>query len=360
MIKTDRLINTFLELVKIDSPSGEEKAISKFVASKFAELGGKISFDSYGNLFGKFKGTGEPIMLNAHLDTVEPGRGITPIVKSDRITSDGRTILGADAKSGIAMILETITSLVEDQKSHLPLDVLFTVEEETGLHGVVNLDYSKLSAKYGITFDGQSSVNNLTSGAPGYIRVDATIIGRSAHAGYEPEKGLSAIKIAAEIINKLNVGRIDFETTANIGTIHGGSVRNAVPETVHIEAEIRSRNLEKLTKHSDHFENVFNEASKEYPDAKIDLNLFKEFDPYVFDDTSQIMKMATQAIEKIGLVPSLKPSGGATDVNIFHTKGVKAICVGAGYYNAHTTREYAVISEMVQGAKFCEELVTLN
>ncbi|HUQ85389.1 MAG TPA: M20/M25/M40 family metallo-hydrolase [Candidatus Limnocylindrales bacterium] len=359
MINKNRLINTFLELVKIDSPSGEEKAISKFIALKLSDLGGEVSFDSYGNLLGKFKGTGDAIMLNAHLDTVEPGRGISPLVKNDRITSDGRTVLGADAKSGIAMILEAITSLVEDKISHLPLDVLFTVEEETGLHGASNLDYTMLEAKYGITFDGQSSVNNITSSAPGFIRVDAAVIGRGAHAGYEPEKGLSAIKIAAEIITKLDVGRIDSETTANIGTIHGGSVRNAVPETVHIEAEIRSRNLEKLNAHKTHFEKVFKDASKKYTDAKIDLNLFKEFDPYLFDETQPLKKMALQAIKKIGLVPSLKPSGGATDVNIFHTKGLKALCVGAGYYNAHTTREYAVISKMVQGAKFCEEIVKI-
>lgn len=360
MIKRNRLVQTFIELVKIDSPSGEEKAISIYLAEKLKQLGGKVEFDSYGNLVGKFAGVGKPIMLNSHMDTVEPGRGINPVVTGDKITSDGRTILGADAKSGIAIILEALTSIKEDNKQSLPIEVVLTVEEETGLVGVKNLDYKMVDAKYGITFDGHSSIENLTTSAPGFVRVDATIIGRGAHSGYEPEKGLSAIRIASEIIMNLKEGRIDHETTANIGLIEGGTVRNAVPESVHLNGEIRSRNLEKLEAHTAHFRKVFDDISQKYPESKIDLTLFKEFDPYTFNDDHEIIERAKKILQKIGLTPSLKPSGGGTDVNIFHTKGIDALCVGACYYSAHTTREYVVISEMVQGAQFCEELVCYN
>ncbi len=358
MINKNRLIQTFLDLVKIDSPSGEEKNISIYLAEKLKKLGGKIEFDSYGNLIAKFEGSGKPIMLNSHMDTVEPGRGIIAKFSGDKITSDGRTILGGDAKSGLAIILETLESIKEEGRRTFPIDVVFTVEEESGLFGAVNLDYALLDAKRGITFDGHGAVENITTGAPGYVRVDATIKGKGAHSGYEPEKGLSAIRIAAEIIIQLQEGRIDHETTANIGLIEGGSVRNAIPETVHLKGEIRSRDVQKLEKHAKHFKKVFKDAENKYPLSKIDLNLSKEFDPYSFGEKSKIIDLAKSSLEKIGLKPQLASSGGGTDVNIFHTKGIKAVCVGAGYYNAHTTREYVVISEIVQGAKFCEEIVS--
>lgn len=359
MIKQKRLVSTFLELVKIDSPSGEEKSISAFVAKKLAQLGGDVVFDNYGNLIAKFKGTGDPVMLNAHLDTVEPGRGIKPQIKGNKILSGGTTILGGDDKAGIAIILETLTSFAESKKPHLPIETLFTLEEETGLFGAVNLDYSKIKSKIGITFDGVGGAENITTSAPGYSRIDATITGRSAHAGFEPEKGISAIKIAAEIIAQLEVGRIDHETTANIGLIEGGSARNAVPEKVHFQAEIRSRMLEKLEAHTAHFEKVFNDTLLKNPESKIKLEIEQEFNPYIFEDSHHVIQKAVKALSLINLKPNLAPSGGGADVNIFHTRGIEAICVGAGFYNPHTTREYVNIPDLTNAATFCEELVSI-
>jgi tripeptide aminopeptidase len=359
MITKNRLLKTFIDLVKIDSPSEEEQKISKFVAKKLLDLGGNVIFDSYGNLIATFDGAGEPVILNAHLDTVEPGRNIQPRVRQGKIVSDGTTVLGGDAKAGIAAILEAISSLKEDKKSHQPIDVVLTVEEETGLVGAIEMDYSLLRAKHGITFDGQKSVNYITTSAPGYIRVDAEIIGRAAHSGYEPEKGLSAIKIAGEIIMRLQLGRIDNETTANIGLIEGGSVRNAIPEFVALKGEIRSRNLEKLDKHAEHFQEVFQSISRKYTDAKIDLTLAKEFKPYTHSGAENIIQQAENIIKKLGLIPMREASGGGTDVNIFNNKGLQMIAVGAGYYNAHTTREFVVIDEMVQTAEFCEKLISV-
>lgn len=367
MIKQDRLLKSFLSLVQIDSPSGEETAMAKHVAKLLKDLGGNVQFDSYGNVIAKFpatgrpssgrKGEGEPIMLNAHLDTVEPGRHIKPIVEGDKIVSDGTTILGGDPKAGVSAILEALSSLKEDKSKHLPLEVVLTLGEETGLLGAVNLDYSLLEAKRGVTIDGEASVGNILSAGPGYNRVDVTIIGRAAHAGAEPEKGISAIKIAAEIIDKLEVGRIDHETTANIGLIEGGSARNAVPERVHFKAEIRSRDLNKLEKHAAHFQEIFDQTFKKYPGAKIELHMEREFNPYVFDENHRVIQLVTKVLKQIGVKPKLEPSGGGTDVNIFHTHGIEAVCVGNGDYEAHTTREYVLISEMVETAKFCEQLL---
>lgn len=353
MVDKKRLINTFIELVGIDSVSGEEGELAKFLVKKLKSLGAKAFLDSYGNVIGKFDGVGESYMVNSHMDTVEPGRGIKPVVNSEQIVSDGTTIVGGDAKAGIAIILEAIYSVALSKKEHIPIEVVFTRGEETGLFGAVNLDYSKISSTKGLTFDGEARVTNITIAAPGYNDIDVVITGRGAHAGAEPEKGISAIKIAAEIINELNVGRIDFETTANIGLISGGTARNAVPETVEISAEIRSRNLQKLEKHSAHFQHVFDKAIAKYPDAKIQLSISRQFDSYRFDREHAVVKRVTNVLKEMSLKPNLKESGGGTDVNIFHTHGIEAICVGIAVHNAHTTREYVSIPEMLEAAQFC-------
>lgn len=359
MIKRDRLVKTFIDLVKIDSPSGEEQKIAKEIIKRLEALGGNVERDKFGNIIAKFGGVGEPLMLNVHLDTVEPGRGIKPVIQGDRITSDGRTILGGDPKAGVAEILEVLTSLKEEKYKHIPLEVVFTLSEEIGLKGAINLDYSKLTARRGISFDGDKNVATITTSAPGYNRVEVIIIGRGAHAGVEPEKGISAIKIGAEIISRLETGRIDHETTANIGLIEGGSALNAVAERLHFKAEIRSRSLHKLEKHSLHFEEVFNAVMQKYPEAKIELKITREFDPYLFEENHRVIQMAKKALAQIGIKPKLEPTGGGGDVSIFHTHGIEAVCVGVGDYEGHTIREYVLISEMIEAARFCEAIVKI-
>lgn len=358
MIHKDRLVQTFIELVKIDSPSGEEQKVVEYASKRLKRLGGRVERDGYGNVIAKFEGVGEPMMINAHLDTVEPGRGIRPEISDNRITSDGRTILGGDPKAGVAEILEALTSLNEEKYKHLPIEVVFTLNEEIGLKGAINLDYSKLTARRGISFDGKDDVATITTSAPGYNSVDVTIIGRGAHAG-EPEKGISAVKIGAEIISRLETGRIDNETTANVGLIEGGSALNTVAQRMHFMAEIRSRNLKKLEKHSLHFEEVFNSVMQKYPEAKIELKIAREFDPYLFEENHEIIQMAKKALAQIGLKPKLEPTGGGADVNIFHKHGLGVICVGTGVYELHTTREYALVNEMLEAAKFCEAIARL-
>ncbi len=358
MIQQERLLKTFFDLVSIDSPTGEEERIRNELSNRLKKLGAEtVEKDTYGNLIAKFHGEGEPLMINCHMDTVEPGRGIVPIMKGDRVETDGKTILAGDAKAGLAIILEALTSLKEENKKHVPIEIVFTVEEETGLYGAVNLDYSKVSAKKGFVFDGSKDPCTLTTSAPGYYRVDVTIIGRAAHAGAEPEKGISAIKIASDIITKLEVGRIDEETTANVGIIEGGSARNAVPEKAHFKAEIRSRKLEKLEKHAGHFQEVFEEAMKKHPEAKIEIDMHLEFNPYIFDENHHVIQLASKALSELGQTPKLAPSNGGSDVNIFISHDIETVAVGIGDYNAHTTREYVVISEIVLGARLCEKLL---
>lgn len=357
MIQRDRLVQTFIKLVQIDSPSQHEETFRDYCAQQFKSFGAEIKLDDYGNLFAYLDGEGEPLLLNCHLDTVEPGRGIKPQVQENKIVTDGTTILGGDPKAGIAAILETLTSLKEDKQKHLPLDIVFTRTEELGVMGSQKLNYSLLRAKKGITFDGEKSVANVIIGAPGYDEVNVTITGKSAHAGVEPENGISAIRIASEIISQLQLGRIDNETTANIGTISGGSARNAVPESATFAGEIRSRDEQKLQKHAQHFREVVKNVQDTYPDAKIDLAIDRAFDPYTFAKDHPMLERITHILQSLHLKPNLYASGGGTDVNIFQTHGIDAICVGAGSFNMHTKREYVDIAALEETAHFCEKIV---
>lgn len=358
MVKKDRLVKTFLELVQIDSPTGEEKVVAQFLAKKLKGLGARsVEFDSYGNLIAKFDGEGEPFLLNAHMDTVEPGRGIKPIIVGDIIKTDGSTILGGDPKAGVSAILEALISIKEERGKHISLEVVFTRSEEQGLAGACNLDYTKVASKRGITVDGEEEVYKLFINGPGYNQVDLTVIGRSAHAGVEPENGISAIKIASDIISQLKLGRIDFETTANIGLIEGGSARNAVPEKVIIKGEIRSRDNQKLEAHTKHFREVCDKVQKIYPEAKLGVDITRKFDPYALEKDNPVIQFISGALKEMGLEPDLMDSGGGTDAHIFHSNGIESIVVGAGDAMAHTTREYVVISQMLEAAKFIEKLI---
>jgi tripeptide aminopeptidase len=357
MVKKERLIKTFLELVQIDSPSGEEAEVAKYLKTKLADLRLTVELDNYGNVIAKLPGKGEPMMLNAHMDTVEPGREVHPVVEQDIIRTDGTTVLGADPKSGVAAILEAVESIVEDQKDHLPLELVFTRQEEIGLVGAQNLDFSKITAKRGVTFDGEAEVGNIFISAPHHVWLDITVTGKSAHAGVEPEKGLSAIKIGAGIIADLELGRIDEETTANIGLIEGGSAVNAIPEKVTIKGEIRSRSERKLKNHQAHFNNVLKKLQNKYPQSKIEIKIENHPPGYVYQSDHPTLQHVIKVMDKHGFKNNPQHTMGGTDVNVFKQHGIQAICVGAGDHNAHTTREFVSIPQMLEAAVFAEKLI---
>ena len=202
MIDQERLVNAFCELVKIDSPSDEEEDVAQHLTAQLTRLGFTVERDAHGNLIASEEGA-DPLLLSAHMDTVEPGRSINPQVVGDRVTSDGTTILGGDCKAGVASIMEALESATEDGSPRRPVQVVFTRGEEIGLVGAANLDYSMIKCKEAVVFDGNGPVNTITGASPTYMKFDVTVTGRGAHAGVEPEKGLSAIRIASEIINEL-------------------------------------------------------------------------------------------------------------------------------------------------------------
>ena len=356
MISRDRLVKTFRDLVAIDSPSGEEEQVAVELVRRLEALGLTVVRDGYGNVIAADGGE-NPIMLSAHMDTVEPGRGVVPRVEGDRILSDGTTILGGDCKAGVAAILEALESVTEDGVDHVPFEVVFTREEEPGLIGARNLDYSKIRSREAIVFDGEGPPSQITSASPTYIGFDIEVTGRAAHAGVEPEKGLSAIRVAAELIAKLPQGRLDHETTFNVGTIEGGQVRNAVPETALLRGEFRSMNMETLDGVRLQLDQALDQVRRMFPEATIDDQVRTDFETYKLTDDDAATQRVRAALETLGLKPTMEPSGGGTDGNIFRRKGISAVVVGMADHNMHTKQEYVTIPDLVDAAHLTETLL---
>ena len=357
MANEERLVKTLIELIKIDSPSGEEDAMDAEVSSRLESLGLKVSHDAYKNVIAKLDGEGEPIMLSAHLDTVEPGRGITPVIDGSVLRSDGTTILGGDCKAGVAIVLEGLESALATNLANRAIEVIFTRHEEGGLVGAHNLDFSMVTAKKGIVFDGEGPPNRIILSAPSQNVVTAYITGRAAHAGLEPEKGISALLIASDILSRLPLGRIDEETTANIGRMEGGLKRNIIPEQAFLDGEFRSLSNEKLADMERKFRGVFDEVASMYPEASINLDITNSYQAYNIDPKSSAVEIIGKALAGMGLKMILESTGGGSDANVFIEKGITAIPVGIGVRDFHTTWETALISEVMLGAQMCEGIV---
>jgi len=358
MIQRDRLVQTFLELVRIDSPSGKEAAIAARLSTLLRELGAEVGPDAHGNVIASLAGEGEPLLLSAHMDTVQPGEGIKPIVEGDLVRTDGTTVLGGDPKAGVTAIVEALRSLREDGTPHRAVEVAFSRGEEIGLVGARHLDYERIAARQALVFDGEGSVANITSEAPSQLTLDLHVVGRAAHAGVEPEKGISAVQIAAEFVTAYPQGRHDHETTGNIGLISGGSARNAVPEEVRISGELRSRDAAKLHDLRNRVEETVRRLQLQHPEARLTLEIEDEYGGYKLGPNDPVVGLASAALRRIGLEPRLLASGGGTDGNIFTKKGIAAVVVGLGGDHFHTKSETLSIPNLVDAARFCAAVLT--
>ncbi|MBI4312670.1 MAG: M20/M25/M40 family metallo-hydrolase [Chloroflexi bacterium] len=357
MIKQDRLVKTFLDLVQIDSPSGEEEAIAQELTRRLTALGFSVQRDAHGNVIASEPGP-DPLLLSAHMDTVEPGRGVKPRIAGDRIVTDGTTVLGGDCKAGVSSILEGLESIKEDGAKRTPVQVVFTRGEEIGLVGAKNLDFSLIKAKRGVVFDGNGPPSKITIASPTYTGFDVEVKGRAAHAGAEPEKGISAIRIAAEIISGLPQGRLDPETTFNVGLIKGGAVRNAVPENASFSGEFRSRNKATLERVRGEFLAALQAARGRHPEAVITEKLYTDFTGYSMPPDHPTVQQIAKVLASIGMRAEPAPSGGGTDGNIMNLHGVQCVVIGMSTQEMHTTREYVPIADLVSTARFCHALLT--
>ncbi|NTW22766.1 M20/M25/M40 family metallo-hydrolase [Candidatus Falkowbacteria bacterium] len=336
----------FLSLVAIDSPAGHEQAVSDFITKKLKSFGITAKTDAYGNIIAKIPGQGAPLMLCAHMDTVEPGRGIEAKIKGDLITSLGDNILGADDKAGIAEIMAAVEYLTRNKVTHRPLEIVFTREEEIGSYGAKNLDYKSLKAKEALVLDRSGGATIIVIAAPFITDLVIDIQGKAAHAGH-PEKGIDAIKIAALAIGQARLGRIDEETTANIGVIRGGEIRNGVPERVSILAEVRSHVRSKMNKEVNSIKKIFEKEAKR-GQAKISIKATVECDGYKYPLSDPLVKSLGQLWQSLGEVPSFEKVGGASDANELVKHGIKAVTIGYGGMDPHTSRESIRVSDMAK------------
>lgn len=371
MIEKDRLIQLFMELVQVDSETKHEQEISLVLKRKFEELGLAVSEDDAAaktghganNLFALLEASGPEhrnaptLFFTCHMDTVAPGTGIKPRLDADGyIRSDGTTILGSDDKAGIAALLEAVRMLKEQEIPHGKVQLVITVGEESGLMGARALDASKLEASFGYALDSNGAIGDIAVAAPTQAKVTMKLYGKSAHAGVNPEDGISAIQVAAKAIARMPLGRIDDETTANIGRFEGGGATNIVCDYVKLDAEARSIVQHKLERQVEAMRKAVESATEEFGGrGEVESEII--YPAYRYDDGDPVVELAKRAIQAIGLTPRTFHSGGGSDANIFNGLGVPTVNLAVGYEHIHTTKEQIKTDDLVKAAELVVQLV---
>lgn len=363
----ERLFALFTELVRIDSESGGERRVSDYIKGLCTELGfavredgaGRQTGGECGNLFVGVPGSGfqelEPIILNAHMDTVAPGVGIIPVDAGDRFVSRSDTVLGADCKVGIAAILAAAEAVSESGLPHRALQLVFTVQEEPGLLGVRHMDLSLIRGRWGVVLDGSGPIGGIVVEAPGQDQVKFTVRGRSAHSGIEPEKGVNAIACAADAISSIKIGRHDGATTSNIGLFSGGTAVNIVPDTAVVEGEIRSLESSRLEQERDAMIGAFKSAARRHG-CKIGIEVDRTFEQFHLPSDSHPVRYLSAALVECGFNPSLARSGGGSDANILNHAGFEMAVMQIGLANAHSKDEYILKEDLVAAARVVNKL----
>jgi tripeptide aminopeptidase len=378
MINQERIKNLLLELVQLDSVSREEREVAQRIKAYCEEMGAEVFIDdagskvggNTGNVIARFPGTlpaADAIMMSAHMDTVVPGRGVKPIVEGDIIRTDGTTVLGGDDKSGCSVIIETIRCLQEQNIPHTPIDAVFSICEEVGLLGAKHLDLSKVRAKYGIVFDSDDPGFLFTKG-PSANHFEFEIHGLESHAGVAPEQGISAIRIAAEAISQMKLGRIDDETTANIGVIRGGEATNIITNLVTLKGEARSLDDEKLEAQTAHMVKCLEDAAARHEvtvegvttKARVESHVTREYHAMDVSDESRVVKLVIEAAARMGLKVETMASGGGCDANIFNKRGIECANLGTGMRAIHTVKEWLDVKDMYASAEMTLEIMRLN
>ena len=341
----DSMVQTFCELVRIDSESGEEKMFLDHLAPLLEDrLDAQCELDEYGNLVARLAGKGSdrksPDIFSCHGDTVKPGKAIEPLVEGDVVRSRGETVLGADDKAGIAEFVQAVVTA----DRHPPIDFVVTREEEVGLVGVRRLDFEGIRAREGFVLDGDT-LDGIVVGGPSHFLIDATFLGKAAHAGMEPEKGISAIVAASRAIAALPLGRVDAETTANVGIIEGGVIRNGVPETATIAAECRSLDHDRATKVAELIEQICSVNARSVG-ASAEVRCELAYRAHSIPEDAGVVTVAAGAIRAVGLDPAIRVICGGTDASIYNEHGIETVVLGTGVRNEHSCDEHILIPDM--------------
>lgn len=365
-VSQERLLKLFLDLVQTDSATREEGAVATLCQAKLESLGFTVRYDQagetikgqVGNLIATRKGNAgsKTLLLSSHMDRVVPGKGIKPQIEDGIIRSDGTTILAADDCQGLAAILEGIEAAIEAGIALPTIEVVFCVAEEGGLMGSKHLDASMLTATEGYILDADGPVGQITVKAPAQTKFVYRIVGRAAHGGVEPEKGINALYVASEAITGMKLGRIDEETTANIGLVTGGTATNAVMEVCELKGDARSLVISKMEAQIAHMTERLEESCAKWG-ARLEKELNFSYGPVKLDWGAESVERAAAAIRRMGLNPEIVASGGGSDANNFNTKGIESVCLSVNYKAIHSVKEHVAVADVVKSAELVVALI---
>jgi tripeptide aminopeptidase len=352
------VLSLFTELAAIPSPSGEERAVADRVIAHLRALGLEVHEDdagprigsSMGNIVARVPATdgrdgGRAVFLCAHLDTVPPTAPIEPVVEEGVVRNGAPTILGADNKAAVAVMLHAVHRILVERRPHAGLELVFTPKEETGLEGAKELDVETLRAPIGFVYDHAAPIGDVVLAAPSSTSLDAVFTGRAAHAGMHPEEGRSAIYAAARAIADLRLGRIDAETTANVGEIHGGTARNIVPDRCRVTAEARSRDDRKLADLVQEMVDSFTFAAS-LAECEVDVELEEKYRAYRFRPDEVAVRIAYAALTAAGFEPRGTAAGGGADANVFNERGRPCVNIANGMARIHSAEEHIAVADL--------------
>lgn len=361
LVNKERMLAEFKEVVAVPCHTLQERPVFEMLRTKLEALGFTVEEDdageklggNCGNLWAFLPGNkvgAVSVLLSAHMDGVEPCGGTTVVQKDGVLYSDGTTILGGDDKSGVVAILEGVRMLVEENAEHGDIQILFTIAEEGGVNGSRCMDRSKLKAQVAYALDGEGTPGEIVIGAPGQYRYKISVHGKKAHGGLEPEKGINAIMIAAKALAEVKrYGRIDEETTCNIGIIGGGVATNVVPDLVEIEGDVRSRNNEKLEAIREEVVSTICNAVEKYG-AKVTAEVEHKYSGFLMDTESTVVKLAKSACAMHGFTPDITQTGGGSDANFLNAYGVPCVILGTGMQNVHSVEEFIKEEDLYNSA----------
>jgi tripeptide aminopeptidase len=348
-------LDLFLELAAIPSPPGEERVVADRVTEELRSIGLDVDEDdtgpsigsTMGSLYTRLEPTGDgtPIFLCAHLDTVPPVGPIEPVVEDGVVRNAAGTILGADNKAAVSAMIEAARRTLEGGRAHSGLELVFTAKEEVGLRGAYAFDHTRLQAELGYVYDQAAPIGEIVIGAPWAASLEVAFRGRPAHAGMYPEEGRSAIAAAARAIADLRLGRIDEETSANVGMIEGGTARNIIPEHCTLKAEARSHNEAKLADVVREMEEAFAFAAA-LAECDVETQIDRSYRGYRFRKDEPAVALAAQALERCGFTPSYALTGGGADANVFNERGIPCVTLANAMAEIHTSDEHIAVADL--------------
>ena len=366
--RQQELLSLFLRLAPIDGVSHVERAIADEVTTILRAAGINVIEDesapivkgNTGNLIcfpPGFRADASAIMLEAHLDTVQPTGLLKAIVKEDRVCSDGSTILGADNRMGLSLLVDLLLHAKEIPGPKKNFFVALTVGEETGLYGAAALDLSKHKISAAFVFDCSKRPGIYIRESVGLYDFTAQFVGKAAHAGVAPEEGVSAIALAASAISKIRLGRLDPETTANIGKIYGGDATNIVPERVTVEGEVRSFSPDRIREELRRIEQTFHASVN--GTGRLVFSAYSDFEPYTHKPDAPAVVELEVAIRRAGLTPEPIRYMGGSDANKYNAKGIPAVNIGIGAQKPHSIEEFFLLEDLFKSSEIAHELVTI-